>query len=68
MTGSDAAHAHDSHGDHKIAATFVLLVLVAIFAELFSLMSTKAIDGPVLMIAALLTGWGLVEIWVLDSD
>jgi len=31
-------------------------------------MTTKKIDGPVLIIAGLLTVWGLVQIWVLDKD
>ena len=68
MTGSDAAHDHDSHADHPISATLVLFVLVAIFAAIFAAMSTKKIDGPVLIIAGLLAAWGLVEIWVLDKD
>jgi len=68
MTGSDAAHDHDSHADHPLSATLVLLVLVAVFAAIFSAMSTKKIDAPVLIIGALMAGWGLVQIWVLDKD
>jgi len=67
MTGSDA-HDHDSHADHPLSATLVLLVLVAVFAAIFAAMSTKKIDGPVIIIAALMAGWGLVQIWVLDED
>ena len=68
MTGSDAALSHDAHGDHPIPATLVLLILVAVFSAIFSAMSTKMIDGPVLVIAGLLTVWGLVQIWVLDKE
>jgi hypothetical protein len=68
MTGSDAAHDHDSHADHPLSATLVLLVLTAVFAAIFAAMTTKKVDGPVLIIAALLVGWGLVQIWVLDND
>ena len=68
MTGSDAAHDHDSHGDHPIPATLVLLILVAVFSAIFAVMTTKKIDGPVLIIAGLLTVWGQVQIWVLDKD
>ena len=68
MTGPDAAHDHDSHAAHPLPATLVLIVLVAIFSAIFAAMSTKKIDGPVLIIAALLVGWGLVQIWVLDKD
>ena len=68
MTGSVAAHDHDSHKDHPIPATLVLLILVAVFSAIFSVMTTKKIDGPVLIIAGLLTVWGLVQIWVLDKD
>ena len=68
MTGTDAAHDHDSHGDHPVPATLVLLVLVAIFSAIFAAMTTKQVDAPVLTIAGLLTVWGLVQIWVLDKD
>ena len=68
MTGSDAAHDHDAHADHPVPATLVLLALVAVFSAIFAAMSSKKIDGPVLMIAGLLTLWGLVQIWVLDKE
>jgi hypothetical protein len=68
MTGPDAAHDHDSHADHPLSGTFVLLVLVAIFAAIFSAMSSKKIDAPVIIVAVLMAGWGLVQIWVLDKD
>ena len=68
MTGSVAAHDHDSHKDYPIPATLVLLILVAVFSAIFAVMTTKKIDGPVLIIAGLLTVWGLVQIWVLDKD
>jgi len=68
MTGSDAAHDHDAHADHPLSATVVLLVLVAVFAAIFAAMSTKKIDGPVIIIAVLLAAWGFLQIWVLDKD
>jgi VIT1/CCC1 family predicted Fe2+/Mn2+ transporter len=68
MTGLDPAHDHDSHGEHPLPATLVLLILVAVFAAIFAAMSTKKIDTPVLIVAALMAGWGLVQIWVLDKD
>ncbi len=68
MTGPDASHDHDTHADHPLSGTLVLLVLVAVFSAIFAAMSTKKIDVPVLVIAALLAGWGLVQIWVLDKD
>jgi len=68
MTGDDAAHAHDTHADHPLAATLVMLVIVAMFSAIFAAMSTKKIDGPVLIIAALLAVYGLIQIWVLDND
>lgn len=68
MTGPDAAHDHDAHADHPLAGTLVLLVLVAIFAAIFAAMTTKKIDAPVLIVTALMAGWGLVQIWVLDKD
>jgi hypothetical protein len=68
MTGLDAAHDHDTHADHPLSGTLVLLVLVAVFSAVFAAMSTKKIDVPVLVIAALMAGWGLVQIWVLDKD
>jgi hypothetical protein len=67
MTGADAAHDHDAHADHPLAATVVLILLVAVFAAIFAAMTTKQVDAPVLVIAALLAGWGLVQIWVLDK-
>ena len=68
MTGSDAAHDHDTHADHPLSGTLVLLVLVAVFSAIFAAMTTKKVDGPVIIIAVLLTVWGLVQIWVLDKD
>jgi hypothetical protein len=68
MTGADAAHAHDSHADHPISATLVLLALVAVFSAIFAAMTTKTFDTPVMIVATLLTVWGLVQIWVLDQD
>jgi len=68
MTGDDAAHAHDTHADHPLAATLVMLIIVAMFSAIFAAMSTKKIDGPVLIIAALLAVYGLIQIWVLDND
>jgi VIT1/CCC1 family predicted Fe2+/Mn2+ transporter len=68
MTGSDAAHDHDSHADHPLSATVVLIALVAVFSAIFAAMTTKKIDGPVIIIAVLLTVWGLLQIWVLDKD
>jgi hypothetical protein len=68
MTGPDAAHDHDSHADHPLPATVVLFVLVAVFAAVFAAMSTKKVDVPVLIVTALMAGWGLVQIWVLDKD
>ncbi len=64
MTGSAAAH--DTHGDHTISASIVALMLVAMFTALFAVMSTKVVDGPVVVIAVLLAGWSLVALWVLD--
>ena len=68
MTGADAAPAHDTHADHPIAATIVMLAIVAVFAALFAAMSSKAFDAPVMIVTALFTVWGLVQIWVLDKD
>lgn len=69
MTGPDAAaHDHDSHADHPLAATLVMIVLVAVFAAIFAAMTTKSFDAPVMIVTALLAGWGLVQIWVLDHD
>jgi hypothetical protein len=68
MTGDDVSHAHDTHADHPLAATLVMLVIVAMFSAIFAAMSTKKIDGPVLIIAALLAVYGLIQIWVLDND
>jgi hypothetical protein len=67
MTGPDAAH-DDAHADHPLPATVVLFVLVAVFAAVFAAMSTKKLDVPVVIITALMAGWGLVQIWVLDKD
>ena len=68
MTGSDAAHDHDAHADHPLSATVVLIALVAVFSAIFAAMTTKKLDSPVIIIAVLLTVWGLVQIWVLDKD
>ncbi len=68
MTGADAAHAPHSHADHPISATIVLLALVAVFSAIFAAMTTKAFDAPVMIVATLLAAWGLVQIWVLDTD
>jgi hypothetical protein len=68
MTGPDAAHDHDAHANHPLSATVVLFVLVAVFAAVFAAMSTKKLDVPVVIITALMAGWGLVQIWVLDKD
>lgn len=67
MTGSDA-HAHATHADHPIAATIVLLGLVAVFSAIFAAMTTKTFDAPVMIVTTLLAVWGLVQIWVLDRD
>jgi hypothetical protein len=68
MTGADAAHAPHPHADHPISATIVLLALVAVFSAIFAAMTTKAFDAPVMIVATLLAVWGLVQIWVLDTD
>ena len=68
MTGADAAHAPHPHADHPISATIVLLALVAVFSDIFAAMTTKAFDAPVMIVATLLAAWGLVQIWVLDTE
>jgi len=69
MTGSDAAHdTHDAHGDHPIAATIVLVLLVAMFSALFAKMASVSFDVSIAVVAALFTIFGLLWIWVLDRD
>lgn len=63
----DDAHAHDSHAAHPLAATLVMLVIVAIFSAIFTAM-TKSFDVPVMVFAALATVYGLLQIWVIDKD
>jgi Ca2+/H+ antiporter len=66
MTGSDAAH--DSHATHPISATIVLLLFVALFCALFAKMASVSFDASIATVAALFTVFGLLWIWVLDSD
>ncbi len=66
MTGSDASHA--SHPVHPVTASIVALVIVAMFTAVFAAMTTKALDGPVILVAVIMAGWGLTSIWALDSD
>lgn len=66
MTGSDASHL--SHPVHPVTASIVALVIVAMFTAVFAAMTTKALDGPVILVAVIMAGWGLTSIWALDSD
>lgn len=58
---------HDSHADHPLTATLVMLVVVGVFTAIFGTMN-KAYDAPVVLAAALMTLYGLLQIWVLDKE
>jgi hypothetical protein len=66
---ADHDDAHDSHGSAPVAATIVALVVVAIFTAAFSkLHGSDAPTGALVVIAALMTVFSLLWIWVLDRD
>jgi uncharacterized membrane protein len=69
MTGASDAHdAHDEHGDHPVSATIVGLIIVAIFAAIFALMTTKSFDATVAAVTVIMAGWVLTSLWALDRD
>jgi hypothetical protein len=62
----DTHDAHEVHRESPVIATIVALLLVAAFSYGFALLNGGEITSFIYVIAALITGWSLYAIWVLD--
>jgi hypothetical protein len=62
----DSHDAHEAHRDSPVIATIVALLLVAAFSYGFGLLDGAGITTTIYVIAALIGGWSLFAIWVLD--
>ena len=64
----DSHDTHAAHRDYPVVATIVALLLTAAFSYGFAALNGGEITSFIYLVAALIGGWSLYAIWVVDRD